>query len=109
MPTPFEKLVRDRIPEIIQASGRTCEITVLEGDAFDKALRAKLAEESREVEAATTQAELLLELADVLEVLEALTALHQIEWEAVRAKQAERRLERGGFERRIWLQATEDT
>lgn len=44
------KLVRNHIPALIVASGRTCEVEVLEGEQFDRALRTKLTEESAEVE-----------------------------------------------------------
>lgn len=42
------KLVRDRIPEIIEASGRTCVATMLPDDAYLRALDAKLNEELAE-------------------------------------------------------------
>ena len=46
--TVHNKLVRDRIPEIIEASGRTCIKEVLPDDAYIRALDAKLNEELAE-------------------------------------------------------------
>ena len=43
--TRFNKLVRDRIPHIIQASGKHCTVEVLDGQAYLDALDAKLQEE----------------------------------------------------------------
>lgn len=101
----LNKLVRDRIPDMIQADGRTCEVEVLEGEDFDRALRAKLVEEAQEVAGADTHEGLIVELADVLEVVESLMAWHGIDKAAVLAVQSTRRSERGGFEKRLWVGA----
>jgi predicted house-cleaning noncanonical NTP pyrophosphatase (MazG superfamily) len=96
------KLVRDRIPDIIRAEGRTCVVETLNGLAYVAALRDKLIEEANEV-AAASEPELAAELADVLEVLEALAAASGVSMTTVRQMQQQRRDERGGFERQIWL------
>ena len=41
----YHKLVRDRIPEIIRASGKACRTEVLSDDAYLKMIDAKLDEE----------------------------------------------------------------
>jgi predicted house-cleaning noncanonical NTP pyrophosphatase (MazG superfamily) len=105
----LDKLVRDRIPEMIQAEGRPCEVEVLEGEDFDHALRAKLVEEAQEVAGTDTREALMLELADVLEVVETLMAWHGIEEEEVRGVQHARRTERGGFEKHLWVGAVGET
>lgn len=99
---PYPKLVRDRIPAIIAASGRRCHTTVLTEPAFRTALLAKLVEEAQEVQAATPE-EMLTELADVLEVVQALLALRQFTLVQVHEVQEQRRLARGGFEGRLHL------
>jgi predicted house-cleaning noncanonical NTP pyrophosphatase (MazG superfamily) len=96
------KLVRDRIPEIIRASGGDYAAETMTAEEFEHALRAKLVEEAREA-AAAPPAELLSELADLCEVVEALAAVHGITPEALRGEQHRRRLERGGFDDRILL------
>ncbi len=103
----YEKLIRDRIPELMDADGVRYEVAVLDDHAFRAALLAKLEEEAAEARAAAGREERVKELADVLEVLEAVLAAEGIEWDEVRTAQQARREARGGFERRLWLRWTE--
>ena len=98
----YNKLVRDRIPAIIAGSGRQCRTTVLQEPAYRAALLAKMVEEAQEVQAATHE-ELLTELADVLEVFDALLETHGFTLAQVHAIQQQRRQARGGFESRLQL------
>ncbi|WP_010596682.1 nucleoside triphosphate pyrophosphohydrolase [Rhodococcus sp. P14] len=98
------KLVRDRIPEIIRASGRTPDTRQLDADAYEGALHDKLAEEARELRESGSPEYALEEAADVLEVLTALAACHGYTLDDVRRKAEEKRGERGGFADRIWLE-----
>lgn len=85
------KLVRDRIPEIIRASGRRPRVTTLAADAYRAALHDKLREEVDELIAATATDAVIEEAADVLEVLRAITAqrgLTLAEIDAARRKRA---------------------
>src|SRR5690606_342167 len=66
------KLVRDKIPEFIRASGRTPHVSALSPSAYREALIDKLREEAAELQAAQTGEALLEEAADVLEVLAAI-------------------------------------
>ncbi len=103
----YDKLVRDRIPEIMDGAGVRYEIDTLEPDAFREALLAKVVEEAEELRAATGRGEVVKEIADVFEVLDALMALEGIEAGEVFEVQATRRRDRGGFERRLVLRWTE--
>ncbi|WP_439343705.1 nucleoside triphosphate pyrophosphohydrolase [Vacuolonema iberomarrocanum] len=100
------KLVRDRIPEIIRAAGNTCEIEVLSDDDYKMALRDKLMEEAKEAAAAADVETMMTELADLYEVVTALMAVYKISPEAVRSKQMWRRERRGAFRKRIRLLET---
>jgi predicted house-cleaning noncanonical NTP pyrophosphatase (MazG superfamily) len=104
--TVWNKLVRDRIPEIIRREGRTSETRQLDLTAFVAALKEKLVEESREAVQVETTDELLLELADVLEVLGALAAAHDISMDDIEATRERRERERGGFRERLFLLST---
>jgi len=77
-------------------------LEVLSEDEYQQALRQKLIEEAHEVAEADNQ-ELTQELADLLEVIDALMTVHQINPATVRAEQEHRRAERGGFEQRLFL------
>jgi len=96
---PSGKLVRDRIPEIISASGGDPRISILDEAAYRAALRAKLAEEVDEF----LEGNQVEELADVLEVVYALGRLEGLTPERLETLRADKLAERGGFERRLML------
>jgi len=105
----YDKLVRDRIPEIMDGAGVRYEVDTLEPDAFREALLAKVVEEAEELRAGASRGEVVKEIADVFEVLDALMALEGIEAGEVFEVQAARRRDRGGFERRLVLRWTESS
>ncbi len=102
MVTTYNKLVRDRIPEIIRACGRRCEAVPMADGAYRRALLDKLVEEAGEVARADPD-QIVAELADLCEVLDALLDAHAIDRDTVVAEQQRRRVERGGFARRLCL------
>jgi predicted house-cleaning noncanonical NTP pyrophosphatase (MazG superfamily) len=106
MPVVHRKLVRDRIPEIIQAEGRRPVTRVLDEASYRQALLAKLIEEAQEASQAAA-GNLPGELADVLEVLRALTVTADMSWPQLLARAEDKRSRRGGFERRIFLESVE--
>lgn len=102
MKKTYHKLVRDRIPEIIEASGAKCKIEILSDEKYLEMIDAKLDEELAEYH----KDQNLEELADLLEVIRAATVARGYtldELEAVRANKARMR---GGFEKRILLLET---
>lgn len=97
----YNKLVRDKIPEIIEADGKTCKTHILSDDEYLAALETKLNEEVAEYQIDKN----LEEMADVLEVLRAICVARGYsleELEALRAKKAD---ERGGFAEKIFLES----
>jgi predicted house-cleaning noncanonical NTP pyrophosphatase (MazG superfamily) len=95
----YNKLVRDKIPEIIKADGRECDTTIVTGDEKYKLLEAKLEEEVNEF----IEDKNLEELADVMEVLFGLAdSLGYSEEELLKARDKKRE-ERGGFKEGIVL------
>ena len=103
MRVAHHKLVRDQIPGIIAAAGHQPVTRVLDQAGYQAALRTKLLEEACEAQAAP-DGQLASELADVLEVLKALTAAHDMSWEDVVSEADRKRVERGGFDKRIFLE-----
>lgn len=101
------KLVRDRIPEIIRSAGKKPVTRVLDQAAYRAALLAKLTEEAREAEQAPA-GQLAAELADVLEVLQALAQAHGITWDQIVETAVGKRAERGAFRDRIFLEYVEE-
>ena len=102
----YNKLVRDNIPEIIEKDGETAVYRVLETAEYKGALEAKLLEEAHEVIAAQGKEDTLEELADVLEVLEALAVLNGSNLEEVIRLNKEKAKKKGGFVKRLYLQKT---
>lgn len=102
----YNKLVRDRIPEIIERSGRDYEIEIMEAGEYKKKLLEKLVEEAEEAKSANEE-DLQKELGDVYEVLEAIQTVFGIDPEKVKHLQKKRKNRRGGFEKKIKLLWTE--
>jgi predicted house-cleaning noncanonical NTP pyrophosphatase (MazG superfamily) len=100
--------VRKLIPAIIAADGGQPVTRVLDDAGYEAALRAKLLEEAHEAQAAS-DGQLTSELADVLEVLQALAAAHRMSWEEIVSEAARKRAERGGFDNRIFLEYVDQT
>ena len=95
----YNKLVRDRIPEIIKMNGQECVTEVLSDEAYIKALDEKLYEEMEEYQRDKS----IDELADLLEVVYSVAKARgwsAEDLEKVRISKAEKR---GGFEKRIFL------
>ena len=97
--TVYNKLVRDRIPEIIDASGKTCTVEVLTNDAYIQALDAKLSEELAEYQ----QSKSLEEFADLLEVMGAVVKARGYTWDDLTRVRKEKRAQRGAFDQKIFL------
>lgn len=108
MRTDYDKLVRDRIPEIIEREGLAIAVSTLDHDAFRDALRRKLVEEASEAAEASSEA-LVTEIADLFEVIDALLAAEGVDAGHVRAVQDRRRRDRGGFNQRTLLHWTDDS
>jgi predicted house-cleaning noncanonical NTP pyrophosphatase (MazG superfamily) len=106
MRVDYNKLVRDRIPEIIGSHGDRAVTRVLDEADYRDALLTKLVEEAGEASSARAE-ELPAELADVLEVLQALAKALDMTWEQLLALVANKRTRRGAFEGRIFLEYVE--
>lgn len=100
MTTIYNKLVRDKIPQIITEDGKTPYTRILEGSQLEQALIDKLSEETAEFQ----ESREVEELADVLEVVYALAQIYNTspqQLERLRATKAE---QRGGFTLGIYLE-----
>jgi predicted house-cleaning noncanonical NTP pyrophosphatase (MazG superfamily) len=103
----YEKLVRDRIPEIIQRAGKTPVWRELRDEEFRRALKAKALEEAQELFDAADD-ELLSELADLEEVVEAILTAYGSSREELEAAREKKNEERGAFTRRLFLESVSD-
>lgn len=100
----YEKLVRDRIPEIIAGNGQRCVCETLSDARYLEMLDAKLDEELAEYQ----ESKSLEELADLLEVIRAVAQARGSSIEAVEALRAAKAEARGGFAGKIFLREVSD-
>ena len=95
----YHKLVRDRIPDIIKADGKTCMTEILPDEQYLEMLDAKLSEELAEYQ----ESKSLEELADLLEVVQAVVNTRGWTWEQLEQLRVDKATKRGGFEKKILL------
>lgn len=97
------KLVRDRIPEIIESNGDFPVSRQLTDEEYVPALLSKLLKEGQELALAGSRQERLEEAADVYEVLAAIAGVDGFSLAEVEAAAVQKRTDRGGFQNKIWL------
>ena len=101
----FNKLVRDKIPDIIkEKDNKICTTEILDGDKYLEELNRKLQEELKEyLESGEVE-----ELADLEEVLRAILKAKKVDYnnfEKIRKDKVEKR---GAFDKKIFLVSTDD-
>jgi predicted house-cleaning noncanonical NTP pyrophosphatase (MazG superfamily) len=97
--TKFNKAIRDKIPEIIQKDGHTCNIQTLSDEKFLVEIEKKLSEEVTEYQNDKNPEE----LADILEVIYAIAQLKGISKEELEKIRVKKLQDRGGFEKNLFL------
>ena len=100
----YDKAIRDKIPEIIQKDGYSCNVKTLSDEEFLVEIEKKLSEEVTEYQNDKNPEE----LADILEVIYRIAKLRGItkeELENIRVKKSEKR---GGFEKNLYLIGTSE-
>lgn len=102
----FNKLVRDKIPEIIEGNGEMAVVRILNDEEFKTELERKMLEEYNEVLSAKTSKERLEELADMLEIIASLGTLEGSDLSTIMTIMEEKRQKRGGFSKKIFLEKT---
>ena len=99
----YHKLVRDKIPSIIEKNGEIPITKILSDENYLIELEKKLTEEHNEVLSASGE-DRLEELADLLEVMIALAKIDNKNLEDIIDKRNEKRAKRGGFDQKIYLE-----
>lgn len=100
----YDKLVRDKIPVIIEAKGKSVIAHVADDTEYWTKLKEKLQEEAAEF----TTDDSVEELADLLEVIEAILIFKKIDRSQLEELRQRKAVERGGFEKRIVLETVEE-
>lgn len=105
----YEKLVRDKIPDIIANSDKQFQVHKLgnsgvENDFYHVLLKRKLKEECKEY----FESENIEELADIYEVIMAIANYHGLAMIDIIKIANDKYEERGGFEERVYLEWVEE-
>ena len=96
----YNKLVRDRIPEIIKRDGKKCSYREIDGYVFLKALDKKFLEEFKEFKKSRS----IEELADIIEILYEYMIFFCFDDMEVESKRKEKFAKNGGFKNKIFLE-----
>lgn len=108
----YNKLVRDRIIEFIERDGVNYKSRILDDNEFQKELLKKIVEEAQEVFEAGSNGEnkeeLIMELADLQEVMDSVIQSFGLTNSEVTQVKQDRKEKRGGFEKKIFLEAMEE-
>jgi len=99
-----EKLVRDKIPDMIRENGDTPKVRVANREELDLLLRKKIVEEAQEfLKSGDTE-----ELVDIQEAIDALLALRKADTALIEIQRHSKLLARGGFTQGYVLTIDED-
>jgi predicted house-cleaning noncanonical NTP pyrophosphatase (MazG superfamily) len=95
----MKKLIRDKIPDLIKSQGRDCNFYIADRREFSTHLSEKLREEVEEF----IQTPCIEELADILEVVYALSEENKFRMEEIESAREEKMKKLGGFKNRVIL------
>lgn len=102
--TYYNKLVRDRIPEIIKSQGKTCEVEILDDEAYLKALEDKLLEEVNEYRESHKDEELV----DIFTTFMYILIAKDIDMDALNRLVFAKGKKRGFFDDKVFLKWVDD-
>lgn len=105
----YNKLVRDKIPQVIKAANGEAEFRVLPPKEFEKELLKKVGEESTGLLSAKSKKELVNELADVIAVIDEIKKFKKIKENELKTAMKANFEKKGGFKKKLFLVWSEDT
>lgn len=100
----YNKLVRDKIPAIIEKKGKRVRCRILNNAEYVKALERKLDEEVAEFHKSKN----IEELVDILAVVEALSRIYGGGVYELQEFHRQKLISRGGFDLRLFLEEVEE-
>ncbi len=108
MEKTYNKLIRDKVPDSIEADGHIGHYEILDDIRFAEELKKKLVEESLEVANSQDRDSLVKELADLAEVSHTIMQRTGITSEEVEAERLSKLESKGGFEKQIYLTTVDE-
>jgi len=103
----YNKLVRDKILEIIKADGEKPCWRVLNREEYQKEIKKKIIEEASELVLAKDKKEVIGEIVDIQELIDVLTTASGLTKAGIKKQQKIKNKTRGGFKKRLFLIKTE--
>ncbi len=104
----YNKLIRDRIPEIIEKDGCSYKTRILKQKEYKQELLKKIVEESQEVlETNGNKRELIKEIGDVQEIINYIIKTFNLDKKEIEKIRKKRKKSRGSFDKKIFLEYTE--
>ncbi|MFW6025565.1 MAG: nucleoside triphosphate pyrophosphohydrolase [Candidatus Woesearchaeota archaeon] len=100
----YDKLVRDKVPQIIENAGKEYTIHIADDSEYIKKLLAKVEEELAEFKENPS----VEEMADIFEVLDGLISYYHLDYDEIKAVKREKKEKRGGFEDRLILEKVKE-
>ncbi len=104
----YNKLIRDRIPDIIKADNHIPKVYTLDQENYLIELKKKVIEESNELQTAINKKDILNELSDIQELIDAILKANSITKKELIEIQSKKREKRGGFSQRLFLEYVEE-
>ena len=99
----FNKIIRDKLPEIISQGGIDVVYKNIEGKDLLKKLKDKLLEETQEAVSSVGQLQIMEELADILEVIHGICFTMQVDIDTIEELRREKFDKRGGFHNGVYV------
>ena len=103
----YNKLIRDRIPEIIKRAGERPYLRVLNKKEYLKEIKKKVLEEAKELIETKNKKEVLDEIVDIQELIDVLSLEIGFRKPQIKKQQRIKNRKRGGFKKRLFLIKTE--
>ncbi len=95
----YNKLVRDKIPSIIEKDNKTCKCRILDDKEYLESLNTKLKEELDEY----LSDESIMELCDIEEIILAIINAKGLTYDEFEKMRKEKAYQRGAFDKKIFL------
>jgi len=105
----YNKLIRDKILEIIKGAGEKPYSRVLDKKEYLKELKKKVVEEAKELTETTTKKEIINEVVDIQELVDRIITEINFTKTQIKKQQKIKNKKRGGFKKRLFLIKTEKT
>jgi predicted house-cleaning noncanonical NTP pyrophosphatase (MazG superfamily) len=105
----YNKLVRDKIPEVIKKAGGVSEFKKISSKRFGIELLKKVGEEATGLLSAKSKKELMSEIADVVAVVDEIKKFKKITDGELKAAMKANMERKGGFKKKLYLVWSQDT